>query len=432
MSALARYFNLHNYRVAGYDKTPSPLTEELISEGITIHFEDSLQLIPKEFLDPNQTLIVITPAIPNDHIEWNYFLEYGFQIKKRAEILGLITKTQKTIAVAGTHGKTTTSCLLAHILDHNNIPINAFLGGIANNFGSNYVGHSNAEYTVVEADEFDRSFLQLHPYISIVTSTDADHLDIYSDKEHFLDGFKKYVSQIDPEGVLVAHSNTNLSATNCIYYDKDYDQNNYSNIRIENEKFLFDAKVQGSIWKNIELGIPGIHNVENALACILVCVQIGLSENQIRSGLSTFTGVYRRFQYQIKNEDLIFIDDYAHHPTEIHAFISSLKLLYPKRKITCIFQPHLFSRTRDFFDQFILELKEADEVIIMPIYPAREKPIPGITSNALVEGIGSNAKLMSEYEILNFLETNSRELVTTVGAGDIDRLVPKIKSLLNK
>lgn len=430
MSALARYFHLTGLNVAGYDKTPSPLTRQLESEGISIHFNDDIDEIPDEFKTSDSTLIVITPAIPTDHQGWTFFKSQGFQIKKRAEVLGLITDNQKTLAVAGTHGKTTTSCLLAHILHFNGIPINAFLGGISNNIQSNYLGNSSAEYTVVEADEFDRSFLQLEPYISIVTSTDADHLDIYADKNEFKIGFEMYVSQIKQHGLLIAHTDTGLDFHKYMQYSQDHPDNHYRNIRIEHGEFKFDATINGNLWSDVVLGIPGIHNVENALACILVCINIGLNEQQIRNGLRTFEGVYRRFQYHVRDPELIFIDDYAHHPTEIRAFLSSIKLLYPEKKITCIFQPHLFSRTRDFFDEFVAELSQADEIIIMPIYPAREKPIPGITSESLVAKLGDRAKLMNETEVLDFLRSNPRELIVTLGAGDIDRLVPKIKTMI--
>jgi UDP-N-acetylmuramate--alanine ligase len=434
MSALARYFNQQGKIVGGYDKTPTPLTHELQAEGIQIHFEDLGPSIPKSFQNIDETLIVITPAIPSNLGERLYFVHSGFTILKRAEVLGIITRSSMALTVAGTHGKTTTSTLLAHILQSSGIGCTAFLGGISSNYESNYLTHPSSPYTVIEADEFDRSFLQLNPFASIVTSVDPDHLDIYGDTAHFKEGFKQFVNQIDPRGFLVGHVDLGFTHTNLLTYsvDKKADYSG-SNLRFENGTFLFDLITPTGIWKSVELGIPGIHNAENAIACIALSEQIGLTENQIRKALSSFKGVKRRFEYHVKTEQLVYIDDYAHHPTEIHALISSVRLLYPGKKITGIFQPHLFSRTRDFFDGFVQELSTLDNCILMPIYPAREEPISGVNSEALLSKITSSEKaLFDPNQILEFLKNNTSEerVILTIGAGDIDRIVQPIKQIL--
>lgn len=434
MSALARYFNQQGWKVAGYDKTETPLTLNLAKEGIEVHYEDFGPSLPEAFQNKEKTLVIYTPAIPANFGELLYVQYNEFTVKKRAEVLGMITRDSKALGVAGTHGKTTTSTMLAHLLNESDLKCNAFLGGISTNFNSNFVsGDSNL--TVIEADEFDRSFLQLNPFASIITSTDADHLDIYGSTDVFLEGFKEYAKRIDPNGFLVRHVSVDLTHQNTITYSLDLDADfSGSNPRFENDCFLIDLKTPDQLWENIELGVPGLHNAENAIACIALCLQLGLSEETIREGLKTFSGVKRRFEYHVRSKDFVYIDDYAHHPTEINALVSSIRLLYPDHKITGVFQPHLFTRTRDFFDEFAEELSQLDEVILLPIYPAREEPIAGITSDALLNKMANiDKKVLTPSEAVQHVSSNSRKLsgrnvVLTLGAGDIDRIVPLLKN----
>lgn len=438
MSALARYFLSIGWKVAGYDKTQTKLTDKLQEEGIEMHFEDFGPSIPEDFRDTNNTLVVYTPAIPRNFGELLHVQHAGYTVKKRAEVLGMITRNSKGLAVAGTHGKTTTSTLLAHILDQSDEKCNAFLGGISSNFNSNFVS-GDSEWTVVEADEFDRSFLHLSPYVSIVTSTDADHLDIYGSADVFLEGFKQYVKRIQPDGCLIRHASVDLSHSNTITYGlnvgADY---RGENMRIENGYFALDVHTLNGIWKGVELGVPGVHNAENAIACLALCEFIGMEEHEIRAGLKSFKGVKRRFEYHVRRENLIYIDDYAHHPTEIKALIDSVKLLYAGHRITGIFQPHLFSRTRDFFAEFAQQLSRLDEVILMPIYPAREEPISEVTSDALMNEISAPKKqLLRPQEVVDYFSGNresfqSANVILTIGAGDIDRIVEPLKIALNE
>lgn len=435
MSALARYFKMKNLNVAGYDKTPSPLTDQLQLEGIEIHFEDLGTLIPAPFSNPDETLVVYTPAIPVSLGEYQFFTNNGFEILKRAAVLGLITRSSKGLGVAGTHGKTTTSILLTHILTESHLKCNAFLGGISSNFNTNFVASTTSEYTVIEADEFDRSFLQLNPFASIITSTDADHLDIYGNVETFQKGFQDYANQINPDGFLILRQGINLQSpakiqTYAIEENADF---RGQNLRTIDGHFYMDLVNEKYTWNEIELGLPGIHNAENALACIALCLNLGLSEAEIRHGLASFKGVKRRFEFHIRNEDLVYIDDYAHHPTEIKALVSSVRLLYPNQKITGIFQPHLFSRTRDFMENFARELSQVDELILMPIYPAREEAIPGITSDALHEMCDlQDKKVLTPNEVTDYIAKQETGVFLTIGAGDIDRIVPVIKKALLK
>lgn len=440
MSALARYFNKSNWNVAGYDKTETNLTKELLKEGVSIHFDDHVEQIPTIFKDKTKTLVVFTPAVNDKNKELTYFKINGFHILKRSQVLGLLTKTSKGLCVAGTHGKTTTSTLLAHLLNESHLKCNAFLGGIASNFDSNLVMNNTSPYTVIEADEFDRSFLQLHPFASIITSIDADHLDIYGNQESFKKGFQEYASLIDSTGFLIIKSGIELK-TNCKQITYGISTKTaicnadakIENIRFEQGVFLFDFKYQTKTWKAVEFGQPGIHNAENALACILFCLELGLSEEEIRSGLKSFRGVKRRFDYHFKSQNLTYIDDYAHHPTEINALINSVKLLYPEQKIRAIFQPHLFSRTKDFMKDFCKELSCVDELLLMDIYPAREEPIPGINSQKLLAAIeNSNAGIYNAEQILERVAKIKDGVLLTIGAGNIDLLVPKIKTILNK
>jgi UDP-N-acetylmuramate--alanine ligase len=433
MSALARYFNQLGWKVAGYDKTPSPLTTELENEGIQIHFNDELSQISEEHKNLEKTLVVYTPAIPSDHVEMNWFKSKNAQMYKRSEVLGILTRHSKGLGVAGTHGKTTTSSMLAHILHQSSSPCNAFLGGIATNFNSNLVVDPTAEYTVIEADEFDRSFLNLRPFASIITSMDPDHLDIYDTKEAFAEGFQDYASLTDENGFLVIRKGLELNVKKAITYGMNEPEADVvgSNLRYENGRIFVDVVIRGQLWKDVELGLPGNHNAENALACIALTSKLGISESEIRSGLATFKGVKRRFEFHVRSEKWTYIDDYAHHPTEIQALISSVRMMYPNKTITAIFQPHLFSRTRDFFEGFAKELSAVDHLILLPIYPARELPIEGITSDALLaKTTASKSELLVPEKVIQRIVELDGGVLLSVGAGDIDRLIVPLKSAL--
>ncbi len=429
MSALARYFLQEGYEVSGYDKTPSALTDQLVKEGASIHFEDLGNTVAGYFGDKQTVLVVYTPAIPVEMGELVFFQSNGYRVLKRAQLLGEITKEQQTLAVAGTHGKTTTSCMLAHVLDVSSKKCNAFLGGISTNFNSNYRGDVNASFAVVEADEFDRSFLNLSPFASIVTTTDADHLDIYGDSNEFSEGFRLYAKCVANQGFLVCHEGVELEHENVISYGWS-SSNDYQLIKVRSEQglYMMDVLVNGVAWEKVVLGLPGEHNALNALAVLAMLNKLGFEPSEIRKGLKSFKGVKRRFEYHIKTEDFVFIDDYAHHPTEINALISAVKQLYPNKRIKGIFQPHLFSRTRDFFNGFADELSNLDELILMPIYPAREEPIEGVTSDRLLEEVkGVEKKLLSAEEVVKEVMFSKGEVLLTIGAGDIDRIVEPIK-----
>lgn len=435
MSALARYFKAKGFEVAGYDKTPSPLTDALQQEGIAVHFEDLGVNIPTAFQDVDSTLVVYTPAIPKTMGELVY-VQQKHHVLKRSEVLGLITQTSKGLGVAGTHGKTTTSTMLAYVLSQSHLNCSAFLGGISSNFNSNVLVEPEAVYSVIEADEFDRSFLRLKPFASIITAMDPDHLDIYGTEEAFREGFQEYADKHTNGQLVVYKYNLPLKQTGFkgISYGVNAPdaQVNGTNLHYESGKFLMDIHFGNEVWKEVVLGLPGIHNAENALAVAVMCKELGLSETEIRNGLKTFKGVKRRFEYQVKTEKLVYIDDYAHHPTEIASLVSSVRLLYPDKKVTGIFQPHLFSRTRDFEPGFVAELSKLDEAVIMPIYPAREEPIPGVTSDELVRKIGEKASLKTPEEVLKLAASIRDGVVLTIGAGDIDRIVPELKKILEQ
>ncbi len=440
MSALARWFKHKGLRVAGYDRTPTPLTHELIGEGMEIHFDDKVEFIPG-YISKEKTLVVFTPAIPKNHVEYNFLKKGGFAILKRSEVLGLLTKDYKTVAVAGTHGKTTTSSLIAHILKSAGKNMVAFLGGITVNYESNLVLHgevSKHTIVVVEADEFDRSFLQLFPEIAVVTSADADHLDIYGDHEHMLVSFRDFIKQIAKGGSLVIHESVQdlakgITSISIATYGRSRGQFFASRITAEGGFFEFDLQSPDKKIEKIELGVPGFHNMENAIAATLVALKLGVDESTIKKALASFQGVKRRFEFIVKKNKLVYIDDYAHHPAEIEAFLTSVKSMYAKKKITVVFQPHLFTRTRDFAEGFSKSLSLADELILMDIYPAREEPIPGVTSDMLFAGITSPVKIRSsKKELLRKLEDLDIEVLATVGAGDIDTFVKPIRELLNR
>ena len=435
MSALARYFNNLGFKVAGYDKSASDLTNKLEAEGCLIHYEDLGEEIPNDFKNKTTTFVVFTPAIPEDMKELFYFTSNEFTVYKRAEVLGILTRQSKGLCVAGTHGKTTTSSMLAHILDHSSWKCNAFLGGIATNFNSNLVLSETSDWTVVEADEFDRSFLKLSPFSSVVTGVDPDHLDIYGSIEQFNEGFRQYAMKIDPSGFLVEKEGFNLpTLAKKVSYALNSETADYSmNNLVFRDGFIFSTvRLKTNFWHNVKLGIPGSHNAENALACIALLDCLGMSELEIRNGLSSFTGVKRRFDYQIRTEDLVFIDDYAHHPNELKVLVESVRNLYPNKKITGIFQPHLFSRTRDFAIEFAAELSKLDELILLPIYPAREEPIYGISSAWLYSKVELSKKyLLTPSEALQHFNQFNKGIVLTIGAGDIDKMVAPLKEILS-
>lgn len=428
MSALARYFQNIGKNVSGYDKTPTMLTDELIAGGMDIHFEDSISAIPTEFYIEN-TLVIVTPAVPVSHSEWNYFIERDYIIKKRAEVLGLITKDTFCFAVAGTHGKTTTSSILGHILYESGADVTAFLGGIVENYNSNLIG-SGKTVTVVEADEFDRSFLHLYPNIACVTSMDADHLDIYGDKAAIEDSFREFANKITDKTKMFVPKGLDLEgltiAINEAAVFKAF------NIRIENSSYVFDVQTPSDTIQNIAFGLPGHHNLMNALMALAMAKTYGTSSDSIVKALASFKGVQRRFSYQIKTDNLVYIDDYAHHPTEINAVHQAVRELYPNQKVLAIFQPHLFSRTKDFADEFAKSLSQFDEVLLLDIYPARELPIVGVSSSWLLEKMNNvNKKLVSKTDLISSILMSDAKVIVSIGAGDIGELVPSIKTALS-
>lgn len=425
MSALARYFHHLGKAVAGYDKTQTPLTNEMAELGIAIHFVDDLDSIASNFKDSSKTLVVFTPAVSNDHSELQYFKANGFVVKKRSEVLGLITQNSFCLAVAGTHGKTTTSSILAHLLNEADIPFTAFLGGISEDFESNFIFKGD-DYTIAEADEFDRSFLQLSPNVACITSMDADHLDIYGTHEDLKDSFLEFVNKIDPNGKLIYRNGLPLQG---ISYGID-DNSEYciKNIAISDGSYLFDIKTPIETLKGLRFNKPGKHNLLNALAAFAMAVEIGCPTDRLVKALSTFKGVKRRFSYQIREEDFVFIDDYAHHPTEIDAVHQAVREMHPDLKVTVVFQPHLFSRTQDFADAFANSLSAFDEILLLEIYPAREAPIMGVNSTWLMDKIENpNKKLIDKSNLIENIMHCKTDVLVTLGAGDIGLEVPKIK-----
>ncbi|CAM3886893.1 UDP-N-acetylmuramate--L-alanine ligase [Flavobacterium sinopsychrotolerans] len=429
MSALARYFKTIGKQVSGYDKMPSALTNELIESGISIHFEDNIDLIPKDFFIEN-TLVIITPAVPMVHSEWNYFLERGYVIKKRAEVLGIITKDTFSFAVAGTHGKTTTSSILGHILYESGVDVTAFIGGIVENYNSNLIG-SGKTVTVVEADEFDRSFLHLSPNIACITSMDADHLDIYGTSEAIEESFVEFASKIEDKSKLFITKELPLEGVICAV--KDEAAFKALNIRIDKGSYIFDVQTPTEIIKDLHFGLPGKHNLMNALMAIAMSKTYGIENSDIANALASFKGIKRRFSYQIKTDDLVYIDDYAHHPTEINAVHQAVRELYPNQKVLAVFQPHLFSRTRDFADDFAKSLSAFDQIILLDIYPARELPMEGVTTKWLMDKMtNKNCVLVSKNELITSILGSDATVIVTIGAGDIGELVPSIKKAINE
>lgn len=433
MSALARYFMANNKIVAGYDRTPTPLTELLESEGANIHFEDNINHISSDFLNTKDTLIIYTPAIPKGHQEFNYFKEQKFVLLKRSQVLGLISRDKYCIAIAGTHGKTTVSSMTAHILHQGKMGCNAFLGGIASNYNSNLILNENSQNLVIEADEYDRSFLQLSPNLAVITSMDADHLDIYSDHQGLKKSFQKFVDLIQPKGKLLVKLGLEKGIQTELNVYTYSIEDSTADFWITDLR-LVEGIYHFTIWgpklriEQVQLGMPGKLNVENALAASALAYLSKEDPEVIKSSLASFRGVKRRMEYIIKRSDLIYLDDYAHHPEELKASIQSVKALFPDKKVIGIFQPHLYSRTRDFLDGFAESLALLDQLILLEIYPAREEAIPGINSQLLLEKIPMKDKvLLQKEELIPYLKSTSPQVILSLGAGDIDRLVDNIK-----
>ena len=438
MSALARYFKFMGKNVAGYDRTPTPLTDALKEEGIDVHFEDDIRKIPTRW-NPAETIAVYTPALPEDHHELNWFKSQPIGLFKRAKVLGMIANEKSGIAVAGTHGKTTTSTMVANILNKTEQGCGAFLGGISKNFGSNLLlPKDNSPWIVAEADEFDRSFLHLQPQLALVTSIDADHLDIYGDKAHIEESFEKFISQIQAEGKLVLKKgvalNTGKTSAEVFTYSLNGDSDFYAqDLRLESGFYHFDLKTPNEIISNFKMNYPGLVNVENAVGASALAWLAGIGSGAIKAGIEDYQGVARRFDVQFRSENKIYIDDYAHHPEELKAFITSVRALFEGKRITGIFQPHLYSRTRDFATEFAASLDLLDKAILMPLYPAREEPIPGVSSAIIFNQMKlPDKKLAAREEITGLVENDPNEIILTMGAGDIDRMVkPIVETLKN-
>lgn len=429
MSAIARYFVSINKQVAGYDKTPTDITKSLQELGVTICFDESVAEISEAFLDKQNTLVVYTPAVPVGHKQLSYFQKNGFEVHKRAKVLGFITKDTFTLAVAGTHGKTTTSTILAHLLYEAGEKVTAFLGGISENYNSNYISRGN-EVVVVEADEFDRSFLQLFPDISSITSMDADHLDIYGAPEALVDSFKAFAALTKKE-VMLINGLPISGITIGLQDDSDYSA---QNIKIDNGNYVFDLKTPNKIIKDLKVNLPGHHNLKNAITAFAMAMQYGSPTSKLAKALLSFKGIQRRFSYQIKTDDLVYIDDYAHHPTEINALHQAVREMHPNKKVLAVFQPHLFSRTKDFAKEFGQSLAQFDELLLLDIYPARELPIKGVTSEWLLSLVDSSVKkIVAKPNLVSEIKLSKAQVVLTIGAGDIGAEVPVIKkALLNE
>ena len=439
MSALVRYFLSKDIKVGGYDRTSSELTERLIEEGACIHFKDDIKLIPSEFLQKESTLIIYTPAIPESHSELTFFRNNGFEIQKRSQVLGMLTQSGKGLCVAGTHGKTTTSTMAAHLLHQSTVGCNAFLGGISKNYGTNLLLSDKSEYIVIEADEFDRSFHWLTPYATIITATDADHLDIYGTKEAYLESFSHYTSLIKPNGALIMREGIELSpqlqkGVNCYTYSIDSGDFHAENIRIGNGNIIFDYISPLGNINDIQLGVPIYINIENGIAAMALAQISGVNADEIKAGMASFRGVDRRFDFKIKNERIVYLSDYAHHPEEIKQSILSMRALYKDKKLTGVFQPHLYTRTRDFYKEFAESLSLLDEVILTEIYPARELPIPGISSQLIYDHlqVGVEKCICKKEDLLSLLKDKDIEVLMTLGAGDIDNYAPQICDLLKE
>ncbi len=436
MSSLVRYFLSMGYKVGGYDRTPTELTTQLISEGADLHFEDNIEAVKDIYKDPESTIVVLTPAVPQDHGELSWFRDHGFEILKRSQLLGIITKKSKGLCVAGTHGKTTTSTMVAHLFNNSEFGCNAFLGGISKNYHTNLLLSEDSEYSVIEADEYDRSFHQLSPYMAIITATDPDHLDIYGTEEAYLESFSHFTSLINEGGALIMKAGIKAvprlkDGVSLYTYSESEGDFHAKNIRIGNGTIIYDFVGPDIEIKDIEPGVPLKINVENSVAAIAMAHLCGIPAEDIKRSINSFKGVKRRFDFYIKRDDLVFLDDYAHHPDEIRASISSVKELYHDKKVTAIFQPHLYSRTNDFYKEFAESLSLADEVILLDIYPARELPMEGVTSELIFDRLTCKDKtLCKKTELLEIIKNKDFEVLMTIGAGDIEKMIAPIKEII--
>ena len=439
MSALVRYFLSEGKFVAGYDRTPSPLTDNLTNEGAVLHFEENEALIPQECRSATDTLVVYTPAIPAGHKEWEFFKNNGFFIKKRAEVLGIITKGKRGICAAGTHGKTTTSTMTAHLLHQSSVDCAAFLGGISKNYKSNLILTDKSDFVVIEADEYDRSFLHLEPYVATITSADPDHLDIYGNKENYLEAFAQFTEKIRPDGFLVIHEGLEVKprtkeGVTTYTYGRERGDFHAENIRIGNGTIIIDYVSPWQRINDVELGVPVSINIDNGIASMAMAELCGVPAEEIKAGMKSFAGADRRFDFHIKEENLVLLSDYAHHPDEVRACAQSIKELYSDKKVTALFQPHLFSRTADFYKEFAQSLSLFDKVILVDIYPAREEPMPGVTSRLIYDCIESGVEksMCSRADVIKRIEEekNNIEVLVSLGAGDIENDVPKMKEIL--
>ena len=437
MSAIARYFIKKGLVVAGYDKTPSDLTKRLETEGMLIHYHESVDEIPHECKKKESCLVIYTPAIPSEHQELKFFRENGFEIQKRAQVLGTLTQSHKGLCVAGTHGKTTTSTMCAHIMHQSQLDCNAFLGGISKNYGTNYI-LSDSDFVVIEADEFDRSFHWLRPWMSVITSTDPDHLDIYGTKEAYLESFRHYTELIQPGGALIIHRDLEMKENiqpGVRRYDYSLNEGDFhaENIVIENGEITFDFISPIECVKGVQLGQPVPINIENGIAAMAMAQLNGCTAEELKYGMQTYGGVDRRFDFKIKNEKMVFLSDYAHHPKEIYQSAKSIRELYKNKHITAIFQPHLYTRTRDFYKDFADALSQLDEVILTEIYPARELPIEGITSKLIYDNLkpGVKKEMIQKVDVLDYVKNHDFEVLIVLGAGDLDNQVPQITKILN-
>ena len=437
MSAIARYFIKKGLVVAGYDKTPSTLTRQLEQEGMLIHYTEDVDKIPFACLQKESCLVIYTPAIPEEHLELQYFRQHGFEIQKRAQVLGTLTKSHKGLCVAGTHGKTTTSTMCAHIMHQSHLDCNAFLGGISKNYGTNYI-ISDSDFVVIEADEFDRSFHWLSPYMTVITSTDPDHLDIYGTKEAYLESFRHYSELIQPGGALIIHRGLEMQehlGQDVRRYDYALTEGDFhaENIRIDNGEIFFDFISPLESVKNVQLGQPVPINIENGIAAMAMAQLAGCTAEELRYGIMTYGGVDRRFDFKIKTDRLVFLSDYAHHPKEIYQSAKSIRELYKDRKITAIFQPHLYTRTRDFYRNFAEALSLLDEVILTEIYPAREKPIEGVTSQLIFDNLrpGIEKQIIAKDDVLSLVKSRPFDVLIVLGAGDLDNMVPEMTKILS-
>ena len=439
MSAIARYFNHRGLIVAGYDKTTTVLTRKLEEEGMILHYKDDVEQIPNACRDPKSTLVVFTPAIPKDHKELNYFRNNGFEVQKRAQVLGILTRAYKGLCVAGTHGKTTTSTMCAHIMHQSHVDCNAFLGGISKNYGTNYILSDKSDYVVIEADEFDRSFHWLRPWMSVITATDPDHLDIYGTKEAYLESFRHYSELIQPGGALIIHTNLEMKpnvqpGVRTYTYSRDEGDFHAENIRIANGGITFDFVSPIENVKDVELGQPVPINIDNGIAAMAMAQLNGCTQEELKYGMKTYGGVDRRFDFKIKSDKLVFLSDYAHHPKEIYQSAKSIRELYSDRKITALFQPHLYTRTRDFYKDFADSLSLLDRVVLCDIYPAREEPIPGVTSKLIYDNLkdGVEKEMIHKEDVLDYVKTHDFDVLVVLGAGDLDNMVPEIAKELEK